>query len=780
MHRSLLLFISTNILLLSCIYLAQGSGERFFMAAPEKTALNDSITLLRPIGEIVLDADSLPVFEWAVNFSYNGTFTLKILELNPDQPLPDSLPDVGLHFLQSGIVGTLFAYPPNAPELQAGRRYAWQVETDFLVNGKKVKGDPFDFTPVPPFNCDITIGAVPAVPLCPGECFTLSVSLPTPIPPTIFPYQHRFTLYTDHPGLPGNAVTVNGMPAYEQSLLCGAVETPQVAQTGGSTANLTICINEGSPTDVAFTLYYNRPSSACATQCATSCCHSTVTFSVPVANITGYTGITLEVRDITGVPIQEACATQPVSIVAHNAPVGSMPLWQCSDDNGMTWQDIATGGLTLNAFLDALLSLDCSTNPAGFWDKIFRAKFTISDPSGTVCEFFSDEQPLRICCPLTSAALAISPNSLLCEGDDETFSVSLTSSDLFVQVPGDYVGIEWFVNGTPIGFSNQTSFSHSLTLGETDVCFTAEITNCAGKKLTVTQCVPVDPRPVCGSITGASPNLTLVSEDPITGDKTYTICPGKDAVLEAIGYDKCTINWEYSDDGGSTWLPVGGVSNTIQNTNTLFPPGSGCRDYRLLCKPKSDPSGCPTCISNIVRICEVPEPSLPIIGNCIPQVCKGDPIALSVSNVEAGVAYTWLCNGLEIATGPALNLAAEKSACYWVEANNGCFVAESDLCCIEVCETVAIISCPLPPNECACFGEPIMLTAEASYSTCPPGDLIYEWHWLDELGAPQSSSSVSITDTPPIGGTLYSLTVTDLLTGCVDEAQLFIKPCVKF
>jgi hypothetical protein len=109
-----------------------------------------------------------------------------------------------------------------------------------------------------------------------------------------------------------------------------------------------------------------------------------------------------------------------------------------------------------------------------------------------------------------------------------------------------------------------------------------------------------------------------------------------------------------------------------------------------------------------------------------------------------------------------------------VEADNACGVATSEKACAEVCEVVALISCPLAPNDCACLGLPIELSAADSYSTCDPSDLQFAWSWSSG-----TANTVSILDTPPVSGETYTLVVTDTETGCTDLSQLTILPCDK-
>jgi len=185
----------------------------------------------------------------------------------------------------------------------------------------------------------------------------------------------------------------------------------------------------------------------------------------------------------------------------------------------------------------------------------------------------------------------------------------------------------------------------------------------------------------------------------------------------------------------------------------------------------SNPSGCDPCFSNVVEIQLKPSPAIPLIVGPA-QVCLEDlPVVLNISNSNAGLTYTWYHDGLVIGNGGS-SLSITEEGCYWVEATDGCHTVVSAQHCVEVCETVAVISCPLSPNECAKLGEPITLSACGSENTCSGNTgnaLIYQW----STGA----TTCTITDTPPLGGMTYSVTVTDPVTGCVGDAQRTVVPC---
>ncbi len=481
--------------------------------------------------------------------------------------------------------------------------------------------------------------------------------------------------------------------------------------------------------------------------------------------------------------IQEICSGDPAHFcLSLNGTVPSIPpgttiQWQQNEGGG--WIDITDPAFNGLCFPVNAITTDCSSNPDGFIDRVYRAMITAIDPiTGLSCTYLSDADTLRICCPIGPASVLITPDDPLCEGDTTDVDVQLISSDPFVLTPGPFVMIEWFVNGANIpGASNQTHFSFTYnSVTPPSLCFEAVITNCGGKESRVSSCVVVDPVPECGTIEGKSPST--LTQDPFNPD-LYYICPGNDGVIGiADTFKNCIINWQYSFDLG-VWPPLG-ISNGLQNTNilpsSLWPTGVTSIFYRIECKPLSDPSGCEPCYSNILEIQLIEPPIMDVITG-LNRICKEDGgTLLSVSSPDPDLDYTWLCNGLEVGTGP--DYFATEAACYWVEISNGCQVVETGWFCLEICEIIPIITCPLPPNPCAVFTEPITISACDSKSTCGDNSLFtYEWSWLDANGDPQTATGCTLTDTPPKEGTEYFLTIKDGNTGCEITTSTFIKPC---
>ena len=77
------------------------------------------------------------------------------------------------------------------------------------------------------------------------------------------------------------------------------------------------------------------------------------------------------------------------------------------------------------------INYDCATSTDGFVDRTFYAVSSVTEPtSGTICNYQSADYDLRICCPISSATVDISPPDPLCEGETVTVNVCLNSPDL--------------------------------------------------------------------------------------------------------------------------------------------------------------------------------------------------------------------------------------------------------------------------------------------------------------------------------------------------------------
>lgn len=485
------------------------------------------------------------------------------------------------------------------------------------------------------------------------------------------------------------------------------------------------------------------------------------------------------------------------SLIDYNGNVpqagsGVTVAWEYSDNQG-PWTSIPSlNGFQFGVSPNGATAINCPT-PTGYVDREYRAIITVTNANGT-CVFVSQPALLRIYCEITSVNVqAVSaPPAPLCEGDQATFSVSV-STNLPPPGPTNDVHIDWCVSDdgggswTVLGqFYDQLSFTYPptpLTVGAKDICFKAVVSNGACGSLTGQTCIHVDPNPMCGGITGLAvpPNLTLVGTTPWL---TYEICPGNDA---SVGMDpvlppfkNCNPQWQYTftPNNPASWVDLG-FTNSVQNTNIL-PTGSWGSNtsifYRIQCKPLSTPSGCDPCLSNIIEIRLKPPTPVPSVV-AVPStqtICYGDMVTLYSSN-DPGTQTTWYCNGEVIGTGPFIPVSSQ--ACYWSEATDGCTTERSDTICLTVCTATAIITCP-EDNPCIIPNIPITLSGLLSWSTCGP---IVQYDWEVEFlpdppGPIYFFSGPTVTFTPPPGGAIVTLTVIDA-NGCSHSFQSYFKPC---
>lgn len=525
-----------------------------------------------------------------------------------------------------------------------------------------------------------------------------------------------------------------------------------------------------------------------------------------------YTNLHIKLTDATqnGISVAGICEGEPVHFAIVDAagnPVSASSLatvaWEYSDDcfSGVTPPTAIAPTLLPYALFNSFsfvsipghTALLCpASQTSGFVNRCYRATIVISNGIQT-CTYVAQSQPLQICCKLPTINLAVTPPGPLCEGDMVSFAASI--SGIPAPGSGNNYAVSWCVTDptgqtvlTGPGYTNALSINYpqtgAITLIPGNYCIKATVSNCLCPPVTVQHCFTVDPKPVCGTVKVVFEPATMM-HDPDGNPDHFLMCPGNDAeVMIATPFTSCIPTWQYYfPNTEMVWHDLG-TSNATQNTNTLphkkpplspylWPNGETCILYRIKCVPLSGAnSGCPPCYSNEVRIC-LKQPTAPVISASPLQICKGGQSTFTVQNFDPNCTYDWYCNGLHVGTGQTF--LADKKACYWVTCASQCFVTVSNRICLDVCETVAIISCPTP--NCPQKGQPITINGLASYSTCGYG-LLYQWTWTDAAGVPHSQSGSSLTDIPADCGTLYTLTVTDTVLGCSDTVSTFIAPCM--
>ncbi|MDA3813997.1 MAG: hypothetical protein PF570_07070 [Candidatus Cloacimonetes bacterium] len=87
-----------------------------------------SISLITPGNPIGLGVTNIseqyPNFIWFSNFE---EYTIEIYELDGMYDTIEEIEMLEPHFVETGIVGTSYSYPPNAPTFEYNKTYAWQI-----------------------------------------------------------------------------------------------------------------------------------------------------------------------------------------------------------------------------------------------------------------------------------------------------------------------------------------------------------------------------------------------------------------------------------------------------------------------------------------------------------------------------------------------------------------------------------------------------------------------------------------------------------------------------
>ncbi|MBK7302267.1 MAG: LamG domain-containing protein [Saprospiraceae bacterium] len=500
-------------------------------------------------------------------------------------------------------------------------------------------------------------------------------------------------------------------------------------------------------------------------------------------------------------PVTEICSGEPVHFcltqngITANDPSAWIPpipnsianvIWEYCDLPGMNWLPMAVPPDPNPSFKKFCFPVSPNTivascpNSDGYTDRKYRARIVVTNLifMQQSCTYLSDEKQLRIYCALPPYSINVVSNPpLLCQGDTASLSFNLVPP-----APSGTLVVWKNQNDDPFGTGNSVSLNN-ITVLSSD-CIKCMIMNGTCPAVTLTKCITVDPIPTCGLIEALpTGTLTLIDNSPLT----YEICPGNDASITFVSgtgpFANGIVTWQYMFPTIGNWNSLG-VSNSIQNTNVLpcdhpvlspylWPINETCIVYRVQVKPFSDPSGCDTCYSNELKIClKPPLPTVTIYG--ADEMCVGETGQIAVTPFDPSWSINWYCNGVFFGQGK--KITTDKTACYQAEISNGCQTTNTQVYCIQVCNILAKINCPLdPPNPYACPDRPIILSACDSKDLCN-NPLTYSWSW--DSGTLVSITGCMLEHKPITSGTNYSVTVTNNL-GCSSVATMFVKPCTN-
>jgi len=286
----------------------------------------------------------------------------------------------------------------------------------------------------------------------------------------------------------------------------------------------------------------------------------------------------------------------------------------------------ASGSLTLTGNTGTILNWEYSINGGSTWVPIANTTNTESLAGVTQTRLYRVVVQSGVCPSATSNVVTatvypqtiagtVSGPTTVCSGTNSG-SLTLTGNT------GNVLGWVYSINGgaTWVPISNTTNTLPFLNITQTTWYKAIVQSGTCNIDSTVTKIIAVDPAPNGGVLSGG-------------GAFCGTTASG---TLTLAGYVGTILNWEYSINGGSTWLPIANTSNT-QNYSAL----TQTTLYRV-----NVASGvCPSTTSNIVTVSVTPATSAgtllndtticPIIGN----------VTLTLTNNIGSVLFWQANNG---------------------------------------------------------------------------------------------------------------------------------------
>lgn len=225
------------------------------------------------------------------------------------------------------------------------------------------------------------------------------------------------------------------------------------------------------------------------------------------------------------------------------------------------------------------------------------------------------------------------------------------------------------------------------------------------------------------------------------------------------GFDDPFIQWQRSDNNGTTWNDIPGANTTtlIQDFNSSTVPGS--YSYRLSVSKKENNTIAPCRInSNMITIRVNPLPVISIASNS--PICQNNTANIQVSG---NATYDWTGPNGWVSTGASVNIPnaqINQSGKYYVVAttNAGCSIKDSVNLIINP-SPVAIVN---PDNAGICEGQTVSLSSSGGDS--------YLW----KPAAGLSSATVPNPVASPTDSTKYSVIVSNSFS-CFDTAYVQIN-----
>lgn len=241
----------------------------------------------------------------------------------------------------------------------------------------------------------------------------------------------------------------------------------------------------------------------------------------------------------------------------------------------------------------------------------------------------------------------------------------------------------------------------------------------------------------------------LASENEVCEDEPLSI-----TATVTGGFGSCTIQWQYSDDGGSTWNDVGTGALTYDvPTDVAFTD----RQYRATYDCTAD--GCDFEISNIEIITVAEAPEWDVINVTPPEICLSGEVTFDAT-ITGGLGGTieWFISPSGAGTWSTVTSPDNPDVGAWdyqpvyTPDGAGCDIDDAPINTVNVVED-PIISISTADTE-TCENDPLTLNASASGGsvTCS-----YQWQYWDGASwvnvGTDSDTYILPADSPSVGTT---------------------------
>lgn len=305
--------------------------------------------------------------------------------------------------------------------------------------------------------------------------------------------------------------------------------------------------------------------------------------------------------------------------------------------------------------------------------------------------------------------------------------------------------------GSPVsGTGSSISFGNQTTAGTYTVIATNVTTSCQSI-MTGSVTISVNPIPIAYSVTGGG-----------------SYCSGSSGIAVGLSSSEIGINYQLQINSVNTGSPVAGTGSAINFGNQTT---SGT--YTVIATNAT--TSCQSTMTGSVIISVDPIPNAYSISGGGSYCSGGSGVAVGLSSSETGVNYQLQINIINTgspiaATGSALSFGNQTTAGnYTVIATNASTGCQNTM---TGSVTVTINTNPTAEagaNTSIPYGTSTILNGSAtggsgsySYSWSPPG--------LLTNAMVQNPTTVSLTST-----TVFTLTVTDVVTGCQGIDQVIIS-----